>query len=230
MPHSATNHQIAASDPGASVWVAASAGTGKTHVLTDRVLRLLLSGSEPNQILCLTFTRAAAAEMANRLHRDLANWVILDDSGLQQALLGLTGCAATEEEMESARRLFARVLDSPGGLKIQTIHAFCESLLSRFPLESDIPPHFSVIDERTSMELLNEARDQVLTRARVDRELIASLQHLTAQISEGRFSEVAHQVTTERGRLESLFKRFDGSWAALSTAIEDLLGLQSGED
>jgi ATP-dependent helicase/nuclease subunit A len=168
--------------------------------------------------------------MANRLHRDLASWVILDDSGLQQALLGLTGRAATEAEMELARRLFAQVLDSPGGLKIQTIHAFCESLLSRFPLESNIPPHFSVIDERTSMELLNEARDQVLTQARVDRQLVESLQHLTAQVSEDRFREVAHELTTERGRLENLFGRFDGSWAALSTAIEDLLGLQSGED
>lgn len=229
-PHSATERQIAASDPSASVWVSASAGTGKTRVLTDRVLRLLLSGSAPDQILCLTFTRAAAAEMANRLHGDLSNWVVLDDSGLRQALLGLTGRVPTEEEMEQARRLFASVLDSPGGLKIQTIHAFCESLLSRFPLESDIPPHFSVIDERTSTELLREARDQVLTRAREDIALATSLQHLTAQVSEDRFSAVAQELTTERARLERLFGRFDGSWSALSTVIAEILGLEADED
>ena len=230
MPHFATDSQIAVSDPSASVWVAASAGTGKTHVLIDRLLRLLLSGSAPNQILCLTFTRAAAAEMSNRLYRDLAKWVVLEDSSLQEVLQGLTGRVPTEEEMALARRLFAQVLDAPGSLKIQTIHAFCESLLSRFPLESDIPPHFSVIDERASMELLSEARDQMLTRARVDQGLVGSLHHLTAHVSEGRFSKVAHELAMERGRLEKLFKHFDGSWTALSTAIESLLGLQPGED
>ena len=228
--HSATNRQITASDPAASVWVAASAGTGKTRVLTDRVLRLLLKGSDPGQVLCLTFTRAAAAEMANRLHGDLSHWAIDDDVRLERALAGLTGRTPTKNDMERARQLFARVLDAPGGLKIQTIHAFCESLLARFPLESEIPPHFSVIDERTSAELLNEARDHVLTQARTDTSLANSLQHLTAQVSEDRFSEVARELTIERTRLEQLFDHYNHSLAAISVAIHQALGLDPEED
>ena len=228
--HSATDKQIAASDPASSVWVAASAGTGKTRVLTDRVLRLLLMGSDPGQILCLTFTRAAAAEMANRLHGDLSRWAIYEDTQLEQALAGLTGQMPTADEMERARQLFARVLDVPGGLKIQTIHAFCESLLSRFPLESGIPPHFSVIDERTSAELLNEARDHVLTRARTDTELASSLQHLTAQMSEDQFGEVARELTTERSRLEHLFNHYENSQQRISIAIREASGLDPWQD
>jgi len=228
--HSATDRQISASDPAASVWVAASAGTGKTRVLTDRVLRLLLQGSDPGQVLCLTFTRAAAAEMANRLHGDLSRWAIDDDARLEQALTGLTGRTPTADEMERARQLFARVLDAPGGLKIQTIHAFCESLLSRFPLESGIPPHFSVIDERTSAELLNEARDYVLTQARTDGALAKSLQHLTAQVSEDRFGEVARELTIERSRLEQLFDHYKHSLPAISIAIHRVLGLDPEEE
>ena len=230
MPHSSTARQIAASDPAASAWVAASAGTGKTRVLTDRVLRLLLQGSDPGQILCLTFTRAAAAEMANRLHEDLSRWAIDDDSRVEQALIGLTERTPTANEIARARQLFARVLDAPGGLKIQTIHAFCESLLARFPLESGIPPHFSVIDERTSAELLNEARDYVLTQARTDTALASSLQHLTAQVSEDRFSEVARELTIERSRLEQLFDHYEHSLQAISVAIHHALGLDPEED
>ena len=230
MSHGATERQMAASDPGASVWVAASAGTGKTRVLTDRVLRLMLQGSSPAQILCLTFTRAAAAEMANRIHGDLARWATYDDPHLQHALVGLTGHAPSDQEMARARRLFAHVLDVPGGLKIQTIHAFCESLLSRFPLESGIAPHFSVIDERTSAELLNVARDDVLTRARSDTELSRALEQLTAQVSENRFSEIVREVASERGRLERLYHRYHDSFASFTRAIFDALGLAPEDD
>lgn len=228
--HSATDRQTAASDPESSVWVAASAGTGKTRVLTDRVLRLLLDDTPPGRILCLTFTRAAAAEMANRLHGDLSRWAICEDTELHGALEGLTGRVPTSDELERARQLFARVLDVPGGLKIQTIHSFCESLLARFPLESGIPPHFSVIDERTSAELLNGARDHVLTQARADAALAGSLHHLTAQVSEDRFDDVARELAAERSQLEELFSRFDTSFPAVSAAIREALGLEADED
>ena len=229
-PHSATDRQIAASDPQASVWVAASAGTGKTRVLTDRVLRLMLEGASPQQILCLTFTRAAAAEMANRLHGNLSRWAIHNDTELEQALTGLMGRKPVGDEMERSRQLFARVLDAPGGLKIQTIHAFCESLLSRFPLESGVPPHFSVIDERTSAELLNEARDDVLTQARTNSDLAGALAQLTAQISEDRFGEVMREMTADRARLERLFRRYGHSLQTISAAIRDALGLDPEEE
>ncbi len=228
--HGSTNRQIMASDPGSSAWVSASAGTGKTRVLTDRVLRLLLDGTSPGRILCLTFTRAAAAEMTNRLHRDLSHWAIREDADLCRALRELTGRAPVDDDLERARRLFARVLDAPGGFKIQTIHAFCESLLARFPLESGLPPHFSVIDERTSAELLDEARDRVLIRARTDAPLADSLHHLTSQVSEDRFGDMARQLTAERSRLERLLHRFDNSFSAVSAAIREALGLNADED
>ena len=116
--------QRQALDPSASVWVSASAGTGKTKVLTDRLLTLMLAGTEPSRILCLTFTRAAAAEMSNRVNQRLASWTTMDSGRLAQELVNLTGRHPREEEIAHARQLFARVLDTPGGAKIQTIHAF----------------------------------------------------------------------------------------------------------
>src|SRR5438477_10490344 len=114
--------------PEVSVWVSASAGTGKTKVLTDRLLALMLDGTDPARILCLTFTRAAAAEMANRVNARLAAWTTMPPGALDQQLQQLTGHKPDEAETALARQLFARVLDTPGGAKIATIHAFCQSL------------------------------------------------------------------------------------------------------
>jgi ATP-dependent helicase/nuclease subunit A len=161
--------QKLASDPLVSAWVGASAGSGKTKVLTDRVLALLLAGSEPERILCLTFTKAAAAEMAIRLGKTLSDWVVLDDSDLRADIEKLTGAEADAAVLERARQLFARVLDAPGGLRIETIHAFCQSLLRRFPLEAGIPPHFQVMEERSAAEAMEQARSHVLDRARDSR-------------------------------------------------------------
>src|SRR5579875_2532507 len=125
--------QRRAAAPEASVWVSASAGTGKTRVLTDRLLRLLLDGTDPARILCLTFTRAAAAEMANRLNEELARWATAPAGELTGILGRLTGRYPDEIKQARARQLLARVLDTPGGIKIGTIHSFCQSLLRRFP-------------------------------------------------------------------------------------------------
>ena len=150
--------QRRAANPQRSVWVSASAGTGKTKVLTDRVLSLLLAGTSPHRILCLTFTRAAAAEMAIRINRALAGWAIAGDEDLTKQLEALTGSTPDADTIRRARPLFAQVLDVPGGMKIQTIHSFCESLLGRFPLEAGIAPHFEVMDERDATEGQAEAR------------------------------------------------------------------------
>ncbi|MDH5557877.1 MAG: UvrD-helicase domain-containing protein, partial [Alphaproteobacteria bacterium] len=163
--------QRKAADPSASVWVSASAGSGKTKVLTDRVLSLLLDGIRPERILCLTFTKAAAAEMSVRISRQLSRWATVEDGTLHALLTDLTGDAPTEEITRRARQLFAHVLDVPGGLKIQTIHAFCQSLLGRFPIEAGLAPHFEVIDERSAAELVDGARDVVLRRSQKDSEL-----------------------------------------------------------
>ena len=173
----ATEHQRLAADPALSAWVTASAGTGKTHVLTDRVLRLLLMDCPPERILCLTFTKAAAAEMANRLHDRLGQWAIASDEGLRQDLVDLTGLDYHDQTLDLARRLFARVLDAPGGLKVQTIHSFCEALLRRFPLEARIAPHFQVMDERQAADVLGAALQTVLEQdAETPEPLVAARQ------------------------------------------------------
>jgi ATP-dependent helicase/nuclease subunit A len=154
--------QAEASDPAASAWVSANAGSGKTFVLTQRVIRLLLDQVEPARILCLTFTKAAAAEMSNRIFDRLGKWVVMEDAELGAELAELLGAAPSPAQMKRARTLFALALDTPGGLKIQTIHAFCEALLHQFPLEANVPGHFEVIEALRQQELLAEARSRTL--------------------------------------------------------------------
>ena len=160
--------QRRAADPAASVWVTASAGTGKTKVLTDRILNLLLAGVAPGRILALTFTKAAAAEMANRIAETLGQWSVAADGDLAGTLEAMLGRAPDRETMIRARALFAQVLDAPGGMHIQTIHAFCQSLLGRFPLEAGVAPHSQVMDERDAAEMLLLAREEVLSRVQGD--------------------------------------------------------------
>src|SRR5438552_359109 len=161
-----TPEQAIAVDAEASSWVVASAGSGKTEVLTARFLNLLVAGSAPERMLCLTFTKAAAAEMANRISRRLGSWAVIDDDALNRELAHLAGGPPDDDERRRARRLFARVLDTQGGLKIMTIHAFCQSLLRRFPIEAGVPPHFEVMDERSAAEALRAARETMLLAAR----------------------------------------------------------------
>jgi ATP-dependent helicase/nuclease subunit A len=150
----ATEAQVQAADPGHSTWLSANAGSGKTRVLTDRVARLLLAGTEPQKILCLTYTKAAASEMQNRLFQRLGNWAMLKEATLRAELrdLGVEG-AIDAETLARARRLFARAIETPGGLKIQTIHSFCASLLRRFPLEAKVSPDFTELDDRAAILL-----------------------------------------------------------------------------
>lgn len=146
--------QRQASSPDQSVFVSANAGTGKTKVLIERVLRLLLSGEVPETILCVTFTRAAAAEIEARLHRKLAQWAIAQSSDLVNDIQAITGALPAQTTIEVARRLFAQVIDNDQGPRIETTHSFCQSLLSRFPLEAGLPPHFELISEGQKEGLL----------------------------------------------------------------------------
>ena len=157
-----TKQQGIASDPVRSVWVAANAGSGKTHVLSQRVIRLLLAGCRPSAILCLTYTKAAASEMANRVFDRLAEWTRLDDDSLSSRIAELEGRPPSDAQLVFARQLFARALETPGGLKIQTIHAFCEAVLHRFPLEANVAGHFDVMDEAATARLFTEARRTLL--------------------------------------------------------------------
>lgn len=158
-----SRRQSLASDPDRSAWVSANAGSGKTHVLTQRVIRLLLAGCRPSAILCLTYTKAAASEMSNRVFERLAEWVTLDDATLEKRIEAIEGERPGRLKLQEARRLFARALETPGGLKIQTIHAFCEALLHQFPLEANVAGHFSVLDDRAAAVLLADARRLLLT-------------------------------------------------------------------
>ena len=145
--------QRLAADPGLSAFVTANAGSGKTKTLIDRVARLLLAGAQPETILCVTYTKAAAAEMQARLFETLGKWAVMDDGELSAELAKLDDsdpAALNPARLSEARRLFARALETPGGLKIQTIHAFCEKLLRRFPLEAQVSPGFRVMDDAAS--------------------------------------------------------------------------------
>lgn len=175
-----TVQQSLASDPVSSAWVSANAGSGKTHVLTQRVIRLLLSGCRPSSILCLTYTKAAASEMSNRVFQRLSEWTVLSDDELGKRIAGIEGIEPDSLKLAEARRLFAKALETPGGLKIQTIHAFCEALLHQFPLEANVAGHFSVLDDRAASALLAEARRSLLTAtsAEDDPELAEAFAHV----------------------------------------------------
>src|SRR6056297_2512533 len=157
----ASRAQVRAAAPNISTWLSANAGSGKTRVLTDRVARLLLEGVAPERILCLTYTKAAAMEMQNRLFQRLGQWAMLDDGALRSTLgdVGVTGMS--DEVLRQARTLFARAIEAPGGLKIQTIHSFCSSVLRRFPLEAGVSPGFTEIDERVQRRLIADLLDRM---------------------------------------------------------------------
>jgi ATP-dependent helicase/nuclease subunit A len=154
--------QRAVADPTVSAWVAANAGSGKTHVLAQRVINLLLMGVEPEKILCITFTKAAAANMAKRIFDSLAIWTTLDDAALDDAIRARSDLVPDAGRRALARRLFARALETPGGLKVQTIHAFCTRLLHQFPFEANVAARFTVLDETEQTQLLEQLTLAVL--------------------------------------------------------------------
>jgi ATP-dependent helicase/nuclease subunit A len=202
--------QVAASDPRASVLVIANAGSGKTSTLVKRVARLLLDGARPEAILCVTFTKAGAAEMQRRLFRDLGAWAVMADGPLEAALAEID---ETGRALSAARALFARALETPGGLKIQTIHAFCEKLLRRFPLEAGVSPGFQVLEESAAAEVSARARDTVaeMAMAAPDGALARAYAHMAVELDwaafnamfagfEGRRAEIAAHVDACDGR------------------------------
>jgi len=226
-----TPDQATASDPAHSAWVSASAGSGKTFVLARRVLRLLRRGVEPGRILCLTFTRAAAAEMAKRVFSELGRWATMSDAALTEELIRLEGRDPQPEDLEQARRLFARALETPGGIKIQTIHAFAERVLHQFPFEANVAAHFDVLDEATAAELRARAEATVVGRTarEPDGPLASALDTLAAYSGEIQFSKLIRAVVNERDAL----RRWIRQQGDLDAALDDLavaLGVDPGED
>ena len=213
----ANAEQLRASDPAVSAFVGASAGSGKTKLLTDRLLRLMLSGAAPERIQCLTFTKAAAAEMAVRLQRTLGRWVTLDDPALADQLRVLR-VEPTDTALAAARALFARVLDLPGGMRIGTIHAFCQSLLRRFPLEAALSPHFSLVDDRDAEDALTEARETMLTRANTPR-LQAALATLAGLATADQFGWQVAWLQRNLSRLKDALDLGEGLQEAQRRAL-----------
>ncbi|NNL87487.1 MAG: UvrD-helicase domain-containing protein, partial [Marinicaulis sp.] len=159
-----TLQQTLAADPSRSAFVLANAGSGKTRVLTNRVARLLAAGVDPQKILCITFTKAASVEMTVRLFDLLGEWAFFDDGELQEAFRKLEGSdfrSRSGSELAKIRVLFARALETPGGLKIQTIHSFCENVLKRFPLEAGVPPGFAVMEDSEASTIIEACIDQL---------------------------------------------------------------------
>jgi len=132
----------------ASAWVSANAGSGKTYVLVTRLVALMLSGVAPEKLLCLTYTRSAAAEMQERLFALLSDWTLLSDAKLAAEIEARLEMTPDAQSLRLARTLFARALETPGGLRIQTIHGFCESVLKRFPIEAGLSPQFKLLDDQ----------------------------------------------------------------------------------
>ncbi len=222
----AEQEQGRASDPAASAWVTASAGSGKTKVLTDRVLRLLLhEHARPDSILCLTFTKAAAAEMRTRLAARLGAWAVMPESRLAQSLADLLGAAPDRATIGRARGLFAKILDLPGGMRISTIHAFCQSLLRAFPLEAGLSPQFALIEDTEADALLAESQEAVLAGA-APRE---ALEALAGLVPPNAFRDLVKALTRDRARLAAALEKH-GSPAALEAAIAARLGLEPDAD
>jgi ATP-dependent helicase/nuclease subunit A len=232
VPADTVERQRRASHPETSAWVSANAGSGKTHVLAQRVLRLLLAGVAPARILCLTFTKAAAANMSIRVFDDLARWTRLDDAALRTAIAdtGAPAPAASGTELDAARRLFARTVETPGGLKIQTIHAFCERLLHLFPFEANVPARFEVLDDHRAADLMLRARELVLTEAL--REPASTpgrgLAALTGQLSATTFAALIAEALGHRGAVRRSM-RDAGDFARLQAASRTALGLGPDE-
>lgn len=197
IPEAALDAQKKATHPKTNVWVSANAGSGKTHVLSERVIRLLLNGTPPARILCLTYTNAAASVMQSRIFRTLSSWNELNDKQLQTLLSQLENKPTSTQKLAHARKLFARALETPGGLKIQTIHAFCESLLHQFPLESNIAGHFELLDDTNRTQLLNQVRCQLLAHSHVQ----SALKELFKTISESTFDQLLHEATQKQHKL-----------------------------
>jgi ATP-dependent helicase/nuclease subunit A len=231
------DQQSLASDPVVHASLSASAGTGKTQVLTARVLRLLLKGARPESILCLTFTKAAAAEMANRIARRLADWVRLKDSELGTDLLHL-GESNDPKTRERARQLFARVLDCPGGLRIQTIHSFAQSLLAAFPAEAGIVPGFQPIEGRAEQELVRRTLADLMANAEAndDVALIRDVQRVSRRLGEAGAVEYL-QACARRPEALAAFGKRDEIEPAIrrlmdlpAESVEDYIAHHCGDD
>jgi ATP-dependent helicase/nuclease subunit A len=230
IPPPVRDAQARASDPATSAFVSANAGSGKTHVLVQRVIRLLLAGVPPEKILCLTFTKAAAANMAERVFKTLGHWVTLDDDTLDAAIHDAGIAHPTERLRKSARELFACALETPGGLKVQTIHALCTRLLQQFPFEANVPARFTVLDDRDQTEMMERASLAVMLDASrapdsaIGRALLAAM----ANAADVTFKDVVREACLSRDHFMAWTDAAGGAEAA-AAQVSALLGITAND-
>ncbi len=197
--HHASAAQAYASDPAASIFVSANAGTGKTKLLTDRVLRLLLAGAPADSILCVTYTRAAAAEMRNRISKRLGDWSIISAKALTEDLKKMGIETPPQDMMQRARSLFAEILDNDNGPRVETVHSFCQTILHRFPIEAGITPQSRLADDEEQDRLKLQARNNIMAMA--DGELSSAVQLIAEMANEGRAAQILQAFFGQETRL-----------------------------
>jgi ATP-dependent helicase/nuclease subunit A len=229
IPPEVRRRQNEAADPAASAFVAANAGSGKTHVLAQRVINLLLDGVPPEKILCITFTKAAAANMAKRVFDQLAEWTTFDDAKLDEAI-GTHGSGSAAARRALARRLFARALETPGGLKVHTIHAFCTQLLHQFPFEANVAARFAVLDEAEQSQLLERLTLAVLLdgAAAPDGALAKALTIAMTAAADQTFRDVVREAIANRDAINAWVTRTGGVGAAIAQ-LSGTLGVDPSE-
>ncbi len=230
IPDAVRATQARASDPAASTFVSANAGSGKTHVLVQRVIRLMLSGVPPEKILCITFTKAAAANMAERVFTTLGHWVTLGDDELNDAIREAGIARPTPGLRKAARKLFASALETPGGLKVQTIHALCTRLLQQFPFEANVPARFAVLDDRDQNEMMERANLAVLLEASRDPDSVMgrALSTAMASAADVTFKDVVREACLSRDQFLA-WTRAAGGAAAAADQMSAALGVTAGD-
>ena len=228
IPPAVLQSQHDASDPEVSAWASANAGSGKTHVLTQRVIKLLLQGEDPAKILCITFTKAAASTMATRVFDTLAAWTALDDNALDAAIRAI-GARADARTRQRARQLFARALETPGGLKVQTIHAFCTRLLHQFPFEANVGANFEVMDEATGTQMLDDLTMQVMLEgaAKPDSAIGRALNFAIRAGADQTFRDIVSEAVGKQDVILQWVERI-GSLAAAMAELSETLGIAPG--
>ncbi|KKB07891.1 double-strand break repair helicase AddA [Devosia chinhatensis] len=215
IPSNTRDSQARASDPDYSIWVEANAGSGKTYVLTHRVLRLLLAGTRPESILCLTYTKAAAAEMRKRVGARLAQWALAQPAELHKDLAELVGSPPSPAMLRDARTLFARALETPGGLRILTIHAFCEAVLHRFPIEAGVPFDFAVIEDEQQVQMVLSARESVLAEGLRGGTHAEAVETLFGLLSDDAITKAIQSALSEGARLKPVLADLPSAKARL---------------
>ena len=220
IPDAVRDAQVRASNPAVSAFVSANAGSGKTHVLVQRVIRLLLEGVPPEKILCVTFTKAASANMAERVFSTLGHWITLDDHSLDQAIMAMGIAHPNAGLRTTARKLFACALETPGGLKVQTIHALCTRLLQQFPFEAHVPARFAVLDERDQNDMMERANLKVLLDASRDPDSATgkALNVAMASAADVTFKDVVREACLSRDH----FMAWTGAAGSVDVAVAQL--------